>query len=138
MTLKFSAFNTGGAIADTDTVVGLRTPGTNNLQWLWSQVKTYLGIGTLAATTITGSSGSAKGVCPNVGGNFKIAMVTLAAFKQTGAAQKYTFETAFAVAPIFLANTVPECTVDTTGITLPGSMAGGDPTITGTAIVMGA
>lgn len=136
MTLKFSAFDVGGAIADTDLVVGYRTPGVTNLQWVWSKVKAYLGIGSLASSTIVGTTtGSAVCVQPHVGTNYKLAKVRFVAYENTtGSAQKYTFDTAFANVPIFLANTVPECTVDATGITFPASMSG---VMSGYAIVVG-
>jgi hypothetical protein len=47
MTVKWSAFSAGTTISGTDVTVGLQ--GGGNVQWTWSQVKTYLtGGGTLA------------------------------------------------------------------------------------------
>lgn len=136
MTLKFSAFDVGGAILDTDTVVGFRSPNVANLQWVWSRVKAYLGIGSLASSTITGTTaGTANCVQPHVGSNYKLAKVRFVGYRNsTGSAQKYTFDTAFANVPVFLINTFPECTVDATGITFPASMGA---TMSGYAIVAG-
>ena len=88
-------------------------------------------------TTITGTTaGTAVALQPWQGTYYKEVLVYFNGYQNaTGVAQTYSFPVAFTNAPVFVANIGPDdCTVSTTTLTLPVSMAAAE---TGWAILKG-
>ena len=110
MTVKWSAFPSGTAIADADIPVGLQSAA--NVQWTWSQVLTY----TLAGSgTLTNKTFDSAGT----GNTFKINGVTISANTGTGSNVLATSPTL--VTPVLGAATAT--TVNLVTITQPATAA---------------